>query len=134
MGGEQFGEQLCCALLVLLFLILLEFLHFYLVLILPPRPTQGRERRAAWCRAASWVTPQEGTATGPKGTARSWDREGQAGREGKVLHPEVLGHQDRLPRDVVMALTCRGSRSVWTSQDTGSDFGGVLCGARGWTY
>ena len=43
----------------------------------------------------------------------------------------MVGHWDRLPRDVLMALSCRSSRSVWTVlSGTGSGFGVVLCGAR----
>ena len=71
-----------------------------------------------------------GTATGPEGTAWSWDTGGLGWGLGKGSAPQrVVGHWNRLPREVVMAQSC--SRSIWIMlSDTWSDFGVVLCVAR----
>lgn len=43
------------------------------------------------------------SALDPRGQHGAGTREGQAGCQEKVLHPEVVGHRDRLPGEVVMA-------------------------------
>lgn len=50
------------------------------------------------------------TATGHKGMAWSWVREGQVGDWNEVLHQR--GHWHRLPRAEVTAPSCQCSRSI----------------------
>ena len=67
------------------------------------------------------------TATGHKGMAWSWVREGQVGDWNEVLHQR--GHWHRLPRAEVTAPSCQSSRSVWTMlSDIPFEFWVVLCG------
>ena len=60
--------------------------------------TRGAEGQVL--SSALWGQQQD-----PRGRRGAGTGQGQAGGEGQVLLPEVVGHWDRLPRAVVTALS-----------------------------
>jgi len=61
-------------------------------------------------------------------------REVQVGYQENVLHRRVTGHWNRLPKEVVTALICWSSRSIWTTpSDTWRNYWVMMCGDRSWT-
>ena len=76
-------------------------------------PEQSRPRGGLMAACSFLMRGAEGQALssalwGQRQDPREWHGagtgEGQAGGSGKVLHPEVVRHWDRLPRAVVMSL------------------------------